>query len=161
MPRLFKTICACVFLFLFLVINTVLIPEPASAFISELGATSVDPYRSNFYILYNDLDGDGKFSLDELLGFSGIYITTYWGTHYYYDLLYAPDGRAASPYTDDYGGNWWFRYYGSYGESIEYWGWPEMFTYVNSVVAVPLPPTVFLLGSGLLGLAGWRRFRKG
>jgi hypothetical protein len=27
--------------------------------------------------------------------------------------------------------------------------------------AIPLPPTVFLLGSGLLGLAGWRRFRKG
>jgi hypothetical protein len=26
---------------------------------------------------------------------------------------------------------------------------------------VPLPPTVFLLGSGLLGLVGWRRFRKG
>lgn len=26
---------------------------------------------------------------------------------------------------------------------------------------VPLPPTVLLLGSGLLGLAGWRRFRKG
>jgi hypothetical protein len=25
---------------------------------------------------------------------------------------------------------------------------------------VPLPPTVFLFGSGLLGLAGWRRFRK-
>jgi len=26
---------------------------------------------------------------------------------------------------------------------------------------VPLPPTVILLGSGLLGLVGWRRFRKG
>jgi hypothetical protein len=26
---------------------------------------------------------------------------------------------------------------------------------------VPLPSTVVLLGSGLLGLAGWRRFRKG
>ncbi len=26
---------------------------------------------------------------------------------------------------------------------------------------VPLPPTMLLLGSGLLGLAGWRRFRKG
>jgi hypothetical protein len=26
--------------------------------------------------------------------------------------------------------------------------------------SVPLPPTVFLLGSGLLGLAGWRRFGK-
>jgi len=29
------------------------------------------------------------------------------------------------------------------------------------VSAVPLPPTVLLLGSSLLGLAGWRRFRKG
>jgi hypothetical protein len=27
--------------------------------------------------------------------------------------------------------------------------------------AVPLPPTVLLLGSGLLGLVGWRRLRKG
>jgi hypothetical protein len=27
--------------------------------------------------------------------------------------------------------------------------------------AVPLPPTLLLFGSGLLGLAGWRRFRKG
>jgi probable HAF family extracellular repeat protein len=26
---------------------------------------------------------------------------------------------------------------------------------------VPLPPTVLLLGSGLLGLAGWRRLKKG
>jgi hypothetical protein len=26
---------------------------------------------------------------------------------------------------------------------------------------VPIPPTVLLLGSGLLGLGGWRRFRKG
>jgi hypothetical protein len=26
--------------------------------------------------------------------------------------------------------------------------------------AVPLPPSVLLLGSGLLGLAGWRRFKK-
>jgi PEP-CTERM motif len=25
---------------------------------------------------------------------------------------------------------------------------------------VPLPPTVWLLGSGLLGLTGWRRFKK-
>ena len=28
------------------------------------------------------------------------------------------------------------------------------------ITTVPLPPTVWLLGSGLLGLAGWRRFRK-
>jgi hypothetical protein len=27
--------------------------------------------------------------------------------------------------------------------------------------AVPVPPTIWLLGSSLLGLAGWRRFRRG
>ena len=31
---------------------------------------------------------------------------------------------------------------------------------VELAVPVPLPPTVLLLGSGLLGLAGWRRLRK-
>ena len=30
-----------------------------------------------------------------------------------------------------------------------------------SFSAVPAPPSLVLLGSGLLGLAGWRRFRKG
>lgn len=32
---------------------------------------------------------------------------------------------------------------------------------LGSVAPVPVPPTVWLLGSSLLGLAGWRRFRKG
>jgi hypothetical protein len=31
----------------------------------------------------------------------------------------------------------------------------------EGTASVPLPPTVLLLGSGLLGLRGWRRFRKG
>jgi hypothetical protein len=30
----------------------------------------------------------------------------------------------------------------------------------GELAPVPLPPSAFLLGSGLLGLAGWRRFRK-
>lgn len=33
--------------------------------------------------------------------------------------------------------------------------------YLNVNNVVPLPPTVLLFGSSLLGLAGWRRFRKG
>jgi hypothetical protein len=32
---------------------------------------------------------------------------------------------------------------------------------IKDIQIVPIPPTVLLLGSGLLGLAGWRRFRKG
>ena len=31
---------------------------------------------------------------------------------------------------------------------------------ISASTAVPLPSTVYLLGSGLLSLAGWRRFRK-
>ena len=37
----------------------------------------------------------------------------------------------------------------------------HMGTFTGSIDVVPLPPTVLLLGSGLLGLVGWRRFRKG
>jgi hypothetical protein len=32
---------------------------------------------------------------------------------------------------------------------------------LNSSAVIPVPPTLLLLGSGLLGLGGWRRFRKG
>ena len=37
----------------------------------------------------------------------------------------------------------------------------DHFFYTVEGTVVPVPPTVWLLGSGLLGLAGWRRFRKG
>jgi hypothetical protein len=45
-----------------------------------------------------------------------------------------------------------------YGPNVIYY-WDPGGTVSSHVV--PLPPSVFLLGSGLLGLAGWRRFRKG
>jgi hypothetical protein len=39
---------------------------------------------------------------------------------------------------------------------------PPIRTYTGTATAtvVPVPPSAFLLGSGLLGLAGWRRLRK-
>jgi probable HAF family extracellular repeat protein len=48
----------------------------------------------------------------------------------------------------------------SYASGINYSGEIVGYTYPYSPF-VPLPPTVILLASGLLGLAGWRRFRKG
>ena len=38
--------------------------------------------------------------------------------------------------------------------------WPAVDNFYVGLAAVPVPPTVLLLGSGLLGLVGWRRFRK-
>lgn len=40
-------------------------------------------------------------------------------------------------------------------------GWYSNVPYGFAASAVPLPSTLLLLGSGLLGLAGWRRLRKG
>ena len=37
---------------------------------------------------------------------------------------------------------------------------PYEFSFLVATPSVPIPGAVWLLGSGLLGLAGWRRFRK-
>ncbi len=46
------------------------------------------------------------------------------------------------------GGDWWYH-----GDA--------QITLAMAMGPAPLPPTVLLLGSGLVGLIGWRRFRKG
>jgi hypothetical protein len=55
----------------------------------------------------------------------------------------------------------------STGEPITYFFWTstlggQLNTGIDNVAtAAPLPGAVWFLGSGLLGLAGWRRFKKG
>jgi hypothetical protein len=46
---------------------------------------------------------------------------------------------------------------GTHGSDI---GMAGVLYFTESQVVVPIPPTALLLGSGLLGLVGWRRFRK-
>jgi hypothetical protein len=51
------------------------------------------------------------------------------------------------------------------GGDMDGYGWYESscgasFSLTGFGFQAPVPPTVLLLGSGLLGLAGWRRFRK-
>lgn len=77
---------------------------------------------------------------------------------FYYTLIYiAQQPSAANNYTliivfddDPYYGHW------PYSATINYIAGD----YISGASTVPLPPTVLLLGSGLLGLAGWRRFRR-
>jgi hypothetical protein len=55
-----------------------------------------------------------------------------------------------------------FAYGGSYSGTDHFWSDTNPgFEGVAGPSTVPLPPTVLLLGSGLLGLAGWRRLKKG
>jgi hypothetical protein len=59
---------------------------------------------------------------------------------------YAP----GSPWKKSNGENWWYS-----GDAR------ITLALAEGPVPTPLPGTLLLLGSGLLGLAGWRRFRKG
>ena len=123
-------------------------------------ATSQYDYVPSFSLLFNDTNMNGRFSLDELvpgtLSFTGdqsdgaylaiIQVAAVTG---YTDLSPSPLPHPDRPDLS------WFTV-----EGQSDFGWyPVRWTY--EINPVPLPASAFLLGSGLLGLAGWRRFRKG
>ena len=65
------------------------------------------------------------------------------------------------------GANYYYFDFGSGSQSLAYIG--NWYYWIHGLAVhdgnigssvVPLPPSTLLLGSGLLGLAGWRRFRK-
>ena len=115
------------------------------------GDTRYSDFFSDFSLIYND-NGGGLFSLDELVSFSGMTVhndpkNNPANTSFYPELYLVP---VISGLTNGSGIYWGFR--NSSGQSA----FPENYwTYQKAVV--PIPPSVWLLGSGLIGLVGLRR----
>ena len=162
MPRSLKAILACVFLLSFLAIITVDAP-PLSAATYELTATWPGAPLWGFALDWTDTNHggllqDGLFQLDELVpeSFTGVRF----GTDTMYTFIdHVPGVSTWSSYTGGSANYWMFGYYDSSGVPQLRPSHVVMWTYARTEV-VPLPPSVFLLGAGLIGLAGWRRFRK-
>jgi hypothetical protein len=173
MPRSLKTLLSSVFLVSFLAIGFGAGPVQA--------VTTYMFYAENhqpawcvgdFSLLYVDYDGDGKLSTEEVVPGSLSQ------TLYYHDLdgmgdwlivdVYRVPGENAGPLTDTsqvIPGATSMAWWGFYTERPLPWGWSTFepdgrgFLY-SQVEVVPLPPSVFLLGAGLIGLLVARRKKR-
>ena len=114
---------------------------------------------SDFSLPYRDENGDERFSMTSDVLIAGTYSGYYWyGIFHdraeFVSVLVSVPGTAYVPLTDGSGATWvGDGAKGRYFTDYKFWSYSQ--------TPVPLPPTVLLFGSGLLGLAGWRRFRKG
>jgi hypothetical protein len=177
MPRSFKTILACVFLVSFLALGIGAAPAQAHTtymFYAEQYDRDYVCGDISFSLRYVDANDNGRLSIDEIV--PGSFSNDVW--------YYLPDYAGGGP-----GGTWQHvtgvtrmagnpnPYYfpvwildgpGPPGEFLWFFSTADgkgavmdyrAYSYSQTEV-VPLPPSVFLLGAGLLGLAGWGRLKK-
>jgi hypothetical protein len=164
MGRELLRVGACVLLFLVLGVGIGVAPARATTTTYILTATPFPSYTgvASFWVTYTDTDPDnllGGLGTGEstITGFSGVTING--------DVFPADIPFASIPYVPGYvngsGENWgWLFYY----VNLTWFGTGtaqgNYFTYtIDPVPAVPVPPSVLLLGTGLIALA-WARRKK-
>lgn len=153
MLRSWKASLACFFLVSFLAILTVPALVQADIVTYDFYATS---YVGNFSLRYIDADGDGRFSLPELVdgSWSPDFLPPFPGqTWKSIEDVPAYDAEH-SPLTDgtNVDGYWVFLTVQGATFPSPAWVW--------TCTQVPLPSSVFLLGAGLIGLAVARRKKR-
>ncbi len=172
MSRMSLPPIACFLLLSFVAMGIGAAPAHADT-IYEFTATSTSPttltsfdgawlQATSFSLEYVDKNGTGLLtSTDEILSFTGVklWAPAVWaGGVTFSAVLYIPPYDLAA-FTDgpSFPGGWGFS-----GTVIgETYTWPSaMWTYgEHPISTVPIPPAVFLLGSGLIPLA-WARRKK-
>jgi hypothetical protein len=145
--------------FLFAVLVTILAPATGSTTTYNLMAHAQVSWVEDFSLQYvDDVVVDGRLSNSELAS-----VTNFTPFYTIGTLIAGPlEGvpcydEFESPFTEGPAGYTYWAFYDHPGE-VEYPFAATCWWYTQS--EVPIPPSTFLLGAGLLGLAGWRRFRK-
>ena len=159
MPRSLKTILACVFLVSFLAVRLRRRPG-AGHYLLVYRLQRIPPRCIGFHPYLRRLGGRPRGSRS-VSWYRGHSVVWYFGR--------IPSGRRARHYWRSLRTTPTFTIHGrrsgadprslARGDGYQLNWMDTNWTYKQTAV-VPLPPSVFLLGSGLLGFAGWRRFRK-
>jgi len=169
MGRFFALTGSLMALWFGLVILSSATPGHATTITYHLEATPYPAFSSlvsEFSLNWQeDTSGDGLFQLGELVPDSFRGVTHFPGTGIearYTVIVAIPHQSSTSPYTggDVSQEDWYFGYPGSNDWGVT----PGAWSYSRSVIpdsVVPLPPSAYLLGAGLIWLAVARRRKQG